>query len=197
MNTIRKLAAAALAVAGAAGQAAAHDRDGRDDEHGPGRDGVLSGRPVQQPVVVVDSTGRVMGRLAPSFTGQAGAVVVRYGQETLLLPLGTHAAANGSALSTGLNWSSGYLYHGGPNCTGQLYIPAPYGAGGTRAVQTEQRGSQWLLHVGVGGPPQPIPTASVSTGGKDCFNSNTPGQGHRVETTVSLDRLGIAPFFVR
>ena len=196
-------AVAALAAGAAHAQNNLDDRLGRGagagvsiDPRGPD---ILSlsihPGPLGVPVWLVDSTGRIMGRVAP---GQSGpALVLGYRGDTLVVPLSGYSA--GTRSTTGLNWSTPYVYYSGPNCTGDWLIPAGSGMVGTRAVAPEQRGNQWFLLVGGNRETQRLLPSSVSNAGNNCFNSRfeQPAEVVLVDEVLSLDRVGIAPFFYR
>lgn len=192
--------AAALALGLGAPLAQAHDDDD-DRTRGSGRrDTELRAGKSHRPVVVVDSTGREIGRVAPS--GTSAAVVLQYRNDTLVVPLSADAPS-GQLRSTGLGWGVSYVYYSGLGCTGQRYIPASvFALGGTRSVLPERRGNQWFLLLGAGSAPQQVPpqaVGSVSSGGSNCFNAGFQGplDVYPVQEVLPLDPVGIAPFYLR
>lgn len=202
MNTHSLAALVAAAVFGVSVPTAqAHDDSDhalRADHHQRGSE--LRAPRLNRPVVAADSTGRVVGRVVPG--GQFGAVLLRYRQDTLVVPLGPYPAG-GPLASSGLDWGTSYVVYGGLNCTGQVYIPASvYALGGTRMVLTERRGNQWFLLLGSNAGSitlSPEELRSTSMGGLNCFNSAYQGPMNvfPVEEVVPLDPVGIGPFFYR
>jgi hypothetical protein len=151
--------------------------------------------------VVTTSAGRVIGRFtAGSFNGSV--LLSNNNQSVLIgLILDTSFSNPGQPLSSGLTWGPRDVFFAAENCGGQAYVTTDPIPGGRRlAAPVRQEDGRWIAYVSGPNPSfsQPALLSHRSGAFGTCDTNNysgiwvTPAQ-----TTISLDNLGIPPFFVR
>lgn len=163
-----------------------------------GRSGGGNGNPptdTSGAVQIVDSTGKTVGRAI------SVGVAVSVNGLVLAFQLREHDS------SMGFDWDRRYLVmtFATPNCTGQPYLLNSMTVGGSRPISTQRIGNQWVAYYARIDRVNFTMRSWLYEDGSCRTDSPNGGTiplpwdtlGYPVDQQLSLDALGIAPFFYR